>query len=62
VLVTRGRVWVAYGGDVISTYDAATGRGLATTRLPDFVGTSLAANGSEVWVLGDNGKVDVVTP
>jgi outer membrane protein assembly factor BamB len=62
VLMSHGRIWVAYGGDMISTYDPATGRRLTTTRLPDFVAADLAANGSEVWALGDNGKVDVVKP
>jgi outer membrane protein assembly factor BamB len=62
VTVAHGRVWAAYGGDVLSTYDPATGRRRSMTRLPDFVGADLAATASDIWVLGDNGKVDVVKP
>jgi PQQ-like domain len=66
VVVAHGRLWAVtpgtYGANVISAYDPATGRHLTTTALPDFVGSALAATGSDVWALGDNGKVDVVKP
>jgi outer membrane protein assembly factor BamB len=66
VVMAHGRLWAVtsspYGGNAISTYDPATGRLLTTTSLPDFGGKALAATGSEVWVLGDNGKVDIVKP
>jgi outer membrane protein assembly factor BamB len=66
VILAHGRLWAVMsgpgGGRVISSFDPSTGRRLTTTSLPDFVGTALAATASELWVLGDDGKVDVIRP